>query len=769
MSDSQIMRTLLLSILAAGMLLASPAPVHARGDKNATEMGDITTTVARMLESAHYNRVRLNDEATPGTTQARKALDQYLRTLDYNRLFFTQGDINEFVGRYGGSLQDDIMLGNLKPAYEIYDRFTERVKDRVAKVKKLLEKDYTFDRNQTVQMNRDDAPWPADKADADRIWADRIEAELLTAVLAEQASEDAAAKKKESKDAGSAKADSEVQAKPMLAKRTPKETVLKRYERLLKSLQEETREDQANTFLAALTQSYDPHSEYMSARTLENFEIQMKLKLFGIGAVLRSEDGYAKIVELVPGGPAAKQGHLKPNDKIVAVAQGNEEFEDVVDMKLDRVVERIRGQKGTTVRLRVQPADSPDPTRLEAVSIVRDEVELKEQEAKAQIIDAPSAGGKTTRIGLITLPSFYADMNSNGPSARSTTKDMAALINRLKRENIEGLIVDLRNDSGGSLPEAIKATGLFIPKGPIVQVKDTNGRITPMNDPDPGELWDGPLVVLMNRLSASASEIFAAALQDYGRAVIVGDHQSFGKGTVQEMVNVDPFMPFLSRGDSGAVKLTRQKFYRVKGGSTQLRGVSSDIILPSLTDHADVGEGSLKNPLDYDEVPSRIFSPAGNAAELAPRLREASEARVADDPEFAFVREEGERLEKRIKENKITLNKVQRMTEIEEEKARREARIALRNKMKKNEASAVEVTLDTVNAPELKKVSLDKPPKRSPEQTDENEDPTAPDEKEPFVDPVRDEALHIMQDYIRLDGQAPATASARPSETPDMP
>lgn len=763
------MRTLLLSILAAVTLLASPTPVHARDEKNATEMGDITTTVARMLESAHYNRVRLNDEATPGTTQARKALDQYLRTLDYNRLFFTQGDIDEFDESYGNSLQDDIMLGNLKPAYAIYDRFIQRVKDRVAKVKKLLEKDFTFDRNQTVQMNRDDAPWPADEADADRIWADRIEAELLTAVLAEQASEDAAAKKKTGKDGGSAKAEGEKQAKSTLAKRTPKETVLKRYERLLKSLQEESREDQANTFLAALTQSYDPHSEYMSARTLENFEIQMKLKLFGIGAVLRSEDGYAKIVELVPGGPAAKQGRLKPNDKIVAVAQGDEDFEDVVDMKLDRVVERIRGQKGTTVRLRVQPADSPDPTRLETVSIVRDEVELKEQEAKAQIIDTHSAGGKTTRIGLITLPSFYADMNSNGPSARSTTKDMAALINRLKRENIEGLIVDLRNDSGGSLPEAIKATGLFIPKGPIVQVKDTNGRITPMNDPDPGMLWDGPLVVLMNRLSASASEIFAAALQDYGRAVIVGDHQSFGKGTVQEMVNVDPFMPILSRGDSGAVKLTRQKFYRVKGGSTQLRGVSSDIILPSLTDHADVGEGSLKNPLDYDEVPSRIFSPAGNAAELVPALREASAVRVATDPEFTFVREEGERLEKRIKENKVTLNKTQRMAEIEEEKARRETRIALRKKMEKSDATAVEVTLDTVNAPELKKVSLDKPPKRSAEQTDENEDPTAPDEKEPFVDPVRDEALHIMQDYIRLEGQTPATASAGPGETPHMP
>ncbi|MBU3664538.1 MAG: tail-specific protease [Chthoniobacterales bacterium] len=760
-----LMRSLLLSILAAGFLSASAPHLSAREDKSAAEIGDITTTVARMLESAHYNRVRLNDETTPGTTQARKALDQYLGTLDYNRLFFTQQDIDEFVGRYGNSLQDDIMLGNVKPAYEIYDRFLQRVQDRVAKIKKLLEKDFTFESDRTVQMNRDEAPWPANEADADKIWADRIEAELLTAVLAEKAANEAAAKKEKEAASSGKTPEKNAEPKPALAKRTPKETVLKRYERLLKSLQEETREDQANNFLAALTQSYDPHSEYMSARTLENFEIQMKLKLFGIGAVLRSEDGYAKIVELVPGGPAAKQGQLKPNDKIVAVAQGDEEFEDVVDMKLDRVVERIRGAKGTTVRLQVQPAASPDPTRLETVSIVRDEVELKEQEAKAQVIDVPDAGGKDTRIGLITLPSFYADMNSNGPSARSTTKDMAALIKRLKRENIEGLIVDLRNDSGGSLPEAIKATGLFIPKGPVVQVKDTNGKITPMHDPDPGILWDGPLIVLMNRLSASASEIFAAALQDYGRAVIVGDSRSFGKGTVQEMLNLDPFMPFLSRGDSGAVKLTRQKFYRIKGGSTQLRGVASDIVLPSLTDYADVGEDSLKHPLDYDEVPSRIFSPAGDTAELVPRLRAASDARAAADPEFAYVREDGARLQERIKKNEITLNKEKRMAEIEEEKARREARNAERKERKKPDISAFEVTLDTVDASELKKVSLDKPPKRSAEQTEENNDPSAPDEEEPFVDPVRDEGFRIMQDHIRLGTEAPVTASARVPES----
>jgi len=745
---------LLFTLLAAGPLAAAP------DTKNEGKMGEIASTVARMLESAHYSRQRLNDEVEPGVTQAQKALDRYLELLDYNRLFFTRQDIDEFNKSYGDRLQNDIMLSDLSAAYKIYDRFMERVWTRVGKVKTLLEKDFTFESDRTAEINRDESPWPANEAEADKIWEARIEAELLQAIVAERTLEEEAKKKKDGADTDEA---ASVDNNGGLPKRTPKETVLRRYERLLKSFQEETREDQASTFLSALAQSYDPHSEYMSQRSLDNFNIQMGLSLVGIGAELRSEDGFAKIQRLVPGGPAERAGELKVNDRIVAVAQGDGEFEDVVDMKLDKVVERIRGKKGSTVRLQVLPASSLDPSKRDVITIVRDEVKLKDEEAKAQVIDATGEDGETSRIGLITLPSFYANMGRGG-SPKSTTRDVTALLNRLKREGIEGLIIDLRSDSGGSLEEAVRLTGLFIPKGPIVQAKDTNGSINEMKDPDPGVLWDGPLIVLMNRLSASASEIFAAALQDYGRAIVVGDEKSFGKGTVQTLLEVDRFMPLFAQSrDAGAVKLTIQKFYRVKGGSTQLRGVASDIILPSLTDQADVGEGALKNPLAYDEVPARAFRATGDVDGLLPRLRAASEARVADNPEFAYVVEDRERLARRLEENTVTLNKAERLAEIEEDKARREKRLAARKEREQPRFAALEVTLDTVKEPKLQPVALDKPPKRALESADEP-DPSAPDEEEPFVDPVRDEAVFIMQDYIRIEDKAPVTARAGAAE-----
>lgn len=756
------MRPFRLAPLALAASLAAFAPLRAdQPEKDASRLGEITQTVARMLESAHFSRQRLNNEVEPGVTQARKALDRYLELLDYNRLFFTQADIDEFTSKHGEWIHEDILAGNLKPAFEIYDRFISRVEARVAWIGERLEGNFSFESERTAQINRDKLPWPASEAEADTMWSDRLEAELLQAIIADQALEETAAKQRD--EAATKEAETKESAKVPASppKRTPVETVSKRYERLLKTLQEENREDQATTFLSALAQSYDPHSEYMSHRALDNFNIQMGLSLVGIGAVLRSDDGYAKIVELVPGGPADRGGKLKVNDRIAAVAQDDEEFEDVVDLKLDRVVERIRGKKGTTVRLQVLPAASPDPSKLEVIVIVRDEVQLKDQQAKAQVIDTMGPDGADTRIGWITLPSFYANMNQRGKPERSTTKDVSALLKRLKKENIEGLIIDLRRDSGGSLDEAIRLTGLFITKGPVVQAKDTDGNINSMADSDPSVLWDGPLIVLMNRLSASASEIFAAALQDYGRGIVVGDEQSFGKGTVQTLIDVQRFMPFFAQArEAGAVKLTIQKFYRIKGGSTQLRGVASDIVLPSLTDQADVGEGSLKNPLGYDEVPARPFTPAGNVAALVPRLRTASAARVAANPEFDYVRQDYDRLVTRIEENAVSLNKKTRLAEIEAEKTRREARIAERKKRGTPGLMAREVTLDTVESPELQKVSLDKPPKQSYTEPEKGEDPSAPDEEEPFVDPVRDESLLIMQDYIKMLGPEPVTARA---------
>lgn len=757
-------------------LVLTLIPTFAYGtatDKDASKMGDVATTVARMLESAHYSRVRLDDDISPGITQARHALDRYLQLLDYNHLFFTQKDIDEIIAKYGEGIQNDIMLGNLAPVYDIFDRYFSRVTSRVEKIQALLDKDFTFDSKRTTSLNRDKLSWPANEKEADRIWTDRLEAEMLQANLAEKALEEAVAKRKAkaptpaaspaaSPTTPAADTPETVAAPP---KRTPKEQIRKRYERLLKTLQEETREDQVNAFLSALAQSYDPHSDYMSQRALDNFNIQMRLSLVGIGAELRSEDGYAKIMGLIPGGPAERGGQLKVNDRIVAVAQANGEFEDVVDMKLDRVVELIRGKKGSTVRLQVIPGNSPDPSKLNVITIVRDEVKLKDEEAKAQIINTQEQDGKSRRIGWITLPSFYADMTQRGGAAKSTTKDVASLLKRLKREGIEGLVIDLRRDAGGSLDEAVRLTGLFVPKGPIVQAKDTDGTIKALNDPDPSVLWEGPLIVLTNRLSASASEIFAAALQDYGRAIIVGDTQSFGKGTVQTLLDVDRFMPlFATSGKSGALKLTIQKFYRIKGGSTQLRGVTSDIILPSITDQPDLGESSLKNPLNYDEVPARDFTPENTATAVLPQLKEASETRIASNPEFSYLSEDNKRLHEMFEKNTVSLNKSERVAELDADKGRREARNIERKARTKSPFTAVEVTLDTVTAPTLPPVALDKPPKRPlAEELDEEGNPIVDDDFV-FVDPVRDEALFIMQDYIRLEKDASTTAQAKTAE-----
>src|SRR5437016_286863 len=409
-----------------------------------------------------------------------------------------------------------------------------------------------FKTDATVELRREKAPWPKDEAEADQLWKGRIASELLQEKLSEHP----------------------IEPGPQLVGR--------RYDRVDRNVHEEDREEQVKLYLDALAQAYDPHSEYLSKADLKNFSINMGLSLVGIGAMLRTEDGYAKIESLVPGGPAQTDGRLKVGDRITAVAQGNADFNDVRDMRLDKVVEQIRGKKGTKVRLLVIPADAPDPSKRKTIELVRDEIKLKDQEARADIIIKKDENGDPVKLGWITLPSFYADMDKH---QKSTTKDVLALLKRLKKENIAGLIIDLRRNGGGSLEEAISLTGLFLKSGPIVQTKGSNGNIVVSSDPDPGIAYSGPLVVLTSRQSASASEIFAAALQDYGRAVVVGDQCTFGKGTVQTILDIGNYTSLLgSRSHKdGALKLTIQKFYRVAGGSTQLHGVASDIVLPSLT------------------------------------------------------------------------------------------------------------------------------------------------------------------------------------------
>jgi carboxyl-terminal processing protease len=697
-------------------------------------------SVGRLLEEGHYTRQKLNEEVS------KKFLQTYLEMLDFSHLFFTQKDVDDLNAKYGTSMAGDVLLGNLKPAFEIYALYTKRVDDRVAKIKELLKQPIDFKSNATFELSRQKSPWPKDEAEADQLWRGRISNELLQEHLSEHPIEPA----------------------PQLVSR--------RYDRLAKNVHEEDKDEQMKLFLDALAQAYDPHSEYLSKADMKNFSINMGLSLVGIGAMLRSEDGYAKIESLVPGGPAQADGKLKVGDRITAVAQGPSDYVDVREMRLDKVVEMIRGKKGTHVRLLVIPSDATDPSRRKNVELVRDEIKLKDQEARADIIIRKDENGDPIKLGWLTLPSFYADMDRH---QKSTTRDVLALLKRLKKENIAGLIIDLRRNGGGSLEEALSLTGLFLKSGPIVQTKDYNGSIRVSANPDPGIAYTGPMIVLTSRQSASASEIFAAALQDYGRAVLVGDKNTFGKGTVQTILPIGRFASLLGNhsDDDGALKLTIQKFYRVAGGSTQLHGVASDVVLPSLSDLPEFGESALKNALPYDEVAKARYTKWSDSHSLfIDQLRRRSEERVKTDPEFHYVMEDIDRLRHKIDENRISLNEDARKKELQEDKARKEVRSKERLARNEEEPRIYRVTLDTVDKPNLQLIMYPgklaeakkngvTPKVDSEAASDADTDfigggPDGDDDtKTPAIDPERDETLNILTDLVDLS-RGPKTASA---------
>jgi len=719
------------SAVVLALAFATAQPVQAKSD-----LEQVCVSVGRLLEEGHYTHQSLNDEVS------KKFLRTYLELLDFSHLFFTQQDVDAMNAKYGTSIDDDVLLGNLKPAYEIYDLYTKRVDERVAKIKEFLKQPADFKTAAPMELNRQNAPWPKNEAEADALWRGRITNELLQEHLSEHP----------------------IEPGPQL--------VARRYDRLAHNVHEEDKDEQVKLFLDALAQTYDPHSEYLSKSDLKNFSINMGLSLVGIGAMLRSEDGYAKIESLVPGGPAQTDGHLKVGDRITPVSQGAADFVDVRDMRLDKVVEMIRGKKGSHVRLLVIPSDAPDPSHRKSVDLVRDEIKLKDQEARADIITKKGENGSVS-LGWLTLPSFYADMDRH---QKSTTKDVLALLKRLKKENISGLVVDLRRNGGGSLEEAISLTGLFLKSGPIVQTKGSNGNIVISSDPDPGIAYSGPLIFLTSRQSASASEIFAAALQDYGRAVIVGDKNTFGKGTVQTILEIGRFTSLLgSRSqDDGALKLTIQKFYRVAGGSTQLHGVASDIVLPSLSDLPEFGEGALKNCLPYDEVPKARFTKWSESHSLfLDELKRRSAARVQSDPEFHYVMDDMGRLRHRLDENRISLNEDVRRTELSEDKARKEARGKERLARAETDEKIYRLTLDNIDKPNLQPVvfpgklaSAKKDgvaPKAAPEAASDDQDseatPGGDDTKEPVIDPERDETINILSDLVDLS-RAPKTAAS---------
>lgn len=759
----------LLAPLAVSIGLSLPG--HSAGEPDFRKIAPkITKNVGELLERAHYSRRKLDDAVS------KQLLKNYLERLDYNHLFFTQKDVDGFNAKYATTLDDDIMAGNVDPALRIFAVFKERLESRVTKVKEALNGKFEFNGEQTVEMNRQKSPWPKDQADADQLWKARIEGEMLDRTLMEDKAE------------------------------PPVKVITRRYDQLLRNIREQGDEDVIATFLSVLSETYDPHSEYMSRSQLDSFNINMSLQLVGIGAVLTSEEGYAKIRELVPGGPADMDGRLKVGDRVTAVAQGESAFVETLDMKLDKVVEMIRGKEDTVVKLRVIPVGATDPAARKVIEIVRKKVKLKEQEAKAEIVDRVLPDGTKQRLGWIILPSFYADMQHSGAEgAKSTTKDVLALLERLKKENIQGLVMDLRRDGGGSLEEAVNLTGLFIKKGPVVIARDSNGTENALRDKDPTVAYDGPMIVLTNKLSASASEIFAAALQDYNRALVVGDSSTFGKGTVQTMVELGNIMALSLSGrdggnEAGALKLTIQKFYRVSGGSTQLQGVMSDIKLPSIWDSPEIGESALKAPMPFDTIRPAVYEKQERQL-FKQELKQRSSGRVAADQEFQWIQEDIDRGRKRIAENKVSLNEKVRRAELEEEKSRKERIKNERAKLPAANEVVYSVTLDNVAKPELeiKKDKKEDPhaakpdtktpdakkeePKKEPEvkkdeakkdsEPKKDAAPAAKDEDEedeeaeaPKVDPVRNETLNILIDLVEFTKKGPpATASTQPGGT----
>lgn len=576
--------------------------------------------MVNMLDELHYEHRVLNPVLSA------QIFDRYLKDLDSQHAYFTAADIKSFEP-YRKTFDQSLKSGDLRAAFLIYNRYLQRASERLRFVLADLDKGVgalDFSRDESLEVDREKSAWPTSRAELDDIWRKRLKAAALSLRL-------------------TGKKDEDIQS-----------TLKKRYKSQLNNLTRTRPDDGFQAFMNAFSETYDPHTEYFSPRTEENFNINMSLSLEGIGAVLQSEDDYTKVVRLVPAGPADKGKQLKTGDRIVAVAQGAQEFVDVVGWRIDEVVELIRGPKGTTVRLQVIPSGSVDEAQTRVVSIVRNTVKLEDQAAQKKVMTI-KRGEETFRIGIIKLPAFYADfqgMQAGDPEYRSTTRDVKRLITELKAEKINGLVLDLRNNGGGSLSEANSLIGLFIGTGPTVQVKNAGGKVEVLGDPDPSVTYAGPLAVMVNRLSASAAEIVAGAIQDYSRGLIIGS-TTFGKGTVQSLRDLE----------HGQLKLTEAKFYRISGGSTQNRGVSADLLFPNIFAEEEVGESALENAMPWDTIPSVRYVPYQDFSKRMPDLRRQSEARQAQDPDFRYLNESIALARELRKQKTLSLNEAQRRKE----------------------------------------------------------------------------------------------------------
>ena len=704
------------------------------------EYGQVAKTFGWALNRSHYSRAKFDDKISG------KFFDRYLEVLDPQKVFFLQSDYDEFAPLRLELDELTMRHGNTQPAYDIFNRFLKRFDQQYGYVTEFLQtNEFAFESDEKFQLDRKEAERAKDLDEARKLWRDRVRSEYLAEKLTLGDREELLGKFRTNLVAGNwdqltrfltnkfspekaaeltqfartelegakTKAGADAKAESLadgivakidarLATDTHGEIVKKltrRYNRTMRNLKQFEADEVLQFWLSSLGHAYDPHTDYFGKRELDSFSINMNLSLFGIGATLQSDDGYTVIRSLVAGAPAEVSKQVKVGDRIIAVAQGDGEFVDVQDEKLSKVVDQIRGPKGSKVRLEIIPAGADLSVR-KIIALVRDEVKLEDSEAKAKLIEF-SQDGRTNRIGVIDLPSFYANFPVGGRrgSGKTTTGDVSKLLKKLLEEGAEGIVLDLRRNGGGSLEEAINLTGLFIKAGPVVQVRNPDGRVNVDSSPEENPAYEGPLVVLTSRFSASASEILAGALQDHDRAVIVGDNSTHGKGTVQTVQELGSLLA--DQRDVGAAKVTIRKFYRPSGSSTQLKGVVPDIILPSVENYMDVGESSLENALQWDTIESSKYSKDGEISRWVADLNRRSSDRVSKDPDFDYVREDVERYRKAKADKTVSLNEMARKTEIAENKARMEARKKEQLARKDSQPTTWEITLKLVDQPGL--------------------------------------------------------------------
>ena len=736
-----IRRTPVTVMQGKSLFILLAATISASELSGETDFNVVGREMTKILGNRHYARHKLEHLED-------KMLEQYLADLDPQRSLFTAGDVATFRKEYGGRIGELLLNSrSMEPAGRIYDRFEERVIQREEYVRELLEEgEFSFDTSAGILRSRKEAPWPANEKAARLLW----QAQLLNEVLSEQL-------RRESRAKAAGQDPEKIEGEPGVEGK-----IMRSYARGRRNITAGNNpEDVAEYFLSAVAATYDPHTDYLSKRENERFQVRMRRGLVGIGVTLRAEDdGSVSISAVVIDGPADRAGNLKLKDRIVGVDSSNKggdgNMEDILFMKTDRIVERIKGKEGTKVRLRIRP-DKAAPGVFRDIVIVRGKVEYRGQLARAELIHSRNKEKGEPRVGYLRIPSFYYDFEDGVPSV---SRDVEVLVRHLQKEGMDGLVLDLRGNGGGSLREVIRMAGFFIGKEPVVQVRDAAERVQVRQASLAKPLYGGPLVVLTDKASASASEILAGVLQDYNRALLVGDSSTYGKGTVQNQVAIGRYFPsFANASRAGYLKPTIQKYYRVSGSSVQLVGVKPDIILPSRYDAYEYGEASEPHALKHDVIAkSPDFSPLQDSMLFRDRLRERSAERVASSADFDYLREDIDRIKRERKSNRISLNGMERRTELEVRKERRTKRNEERTKrfarIEKNDRERFrfyELTLDDIEAGKMNE--LGNGVERTIYMRTLEEDPDGTGEAPPWpsgLNPVKRESISIALDLIEM-------------------